>query len=119
MASGESGEVWEIPMTVGSFGPIRIPFGGGGYLRAYPLSLTRALFRSIARENKHVVLYIHPWELDREQPPVRAPLLRRIRHHIGIPRMEGKLVNLLQSMRFGTLAQLLGQYRRVTCPTGP
>jgi polysaccharide deacetylase family protein (PEP-CTERM system associated) len=119
MASGDGGEIWEIPMTVGSIGPIRIPFGGGGYLRAYPLSLTRALFRNIARREKHAVLYIHPWELDREHPPVQAPLLRRVRHHIGIPRMEAKLINLLQSMRFGTVAQLLGQYRRVACPAGP
>jgi polysaccharide deacetylase family protein (PEP-CTERM system associated) len=111
MASNGKGEIWEIPMTVGSIGPIRIPFGGGGYLRAYPLFLTRALLRRIAGKGKHAVLYIHPWELDREHPPIRAPLLRRLRHHVGIPKMEAKLIDLLQSGKFGTLSQLLDQNR--------
>jgi len=105
MCSGEKGEIWEVPMTVGSVGPFRVPFGGGGYLRAYPLRLTKALFRKIERHGRPGIVYLHPWELDPKQPAVQAPLLRRIRHRLGIPKMEGKLIELLKSMRFGTLAQ--------------
>lgn len=107
MASNEEGEIWEIPMAVGSLGPLKIPFGGGGYLRSYPFFLTKALFRNFARKGKPAVIYIHPWELDRNQPVVQAPLFRRLRHHLGISKMERKLTNLLQSMKFGTVAQLL------------
>jgi hypothetical protein len=53
------------------------------------------------------VFYMHPWELDTELPVIRAPLLTRIRHYLGIPQAERKLSSLLPSMRFGTLAQVL------------
>ena len=107
MASNGKMEIWEIPMTGRSVGPLKIPFGGGGYLRAYPFPLTKALFRSHARNGKPAVVYIHPWELDPELPRVPAPLFRRIRHYMGISRMEQKLIGILRTMKFGTLSQML------------
>lgn len=107
MGSGKNGEFWEIPLTVGSIGPFRLPFGGGGYLRAYPLTLTNALFRRLERDGRHGIVYIHPWELDSRHPAIQAPFLRRLRHYIGIPKMREKLIGLLRSMPFGTVAQLL------------
>jgi len=107
VGSDKNGEIWEVPLTVGSLGPFRIPFGGGGYLRAYPLLLTNALFRDLSRKGRHGVVYIHPWELDTDHPAVHAPFFRRLRHHIGIPKMRQKLTHLLRSMRFGTVSQLL------------
>lgn len=107
MADNGDGEIWEIPMAVGSVGRLKIPFGGGGYLRAYPLPLTKALFRRRETEGKPVILYVHPWELDTEQPPVRAPLMRRLRHKLGIANTEKKVVGLLRSLAFGTVAEYL------------
>jgi polysaccharide deacetylase family protein (PEP-CTERM system associated) len=111
MASGEDVEIWEVPLTVGSIGPFRIPFGGGGYLRAYPFPLTKALFRNLGRNGGHGIVYIHPWELDTRHPAVQAPFFRRIRHHIGIPKMKQKLIHLLRSIPFGTVSQLLEAHR--------
>jgi polysaccharide deacetylase family protein (PEP-CTERM system associated) len=107
MAANEKGEIWEVPMTVGSIGPIDIPFGGGGYLRAYPLSLTKAFFRILEKKGRSAILYIHPWELDTDHPPVKAPFLKRLRHFFGIERMERKLTDLLRTKEFGTVAELV------------
>lgn len=107
MGSGKHGEFWEIPLTVGSIGPFRVPFGGGGYLRAYPLTLTNALFRRLERDGRHGIVYIHPWELDSRHPAIQAPFLRRLRHYMGIRKMREKLIGLLRSMPFGTVAELL------------
>jgi polysaccharide deacetylase family protein (PEP-CTERM system associated) len=107
MGSSGTGEIWEVPMAVGSLGPFRIPFGGGGYLRSYPFFLTKALFRRSARKDLPVVLYIHPWEIDTQHPAVQAPFLRRFRHTLGIPNLERKLVALLESVEFGTVGQYL------------
>ena len=107
MASNGNGELWEIPMSVGTIGPFRIPFGGGGYLRLYPLFLTRALFGSLEKEWKSAMLYMHPWELDTAHPHVQAPLFRRLRHYVGIRKMEKKLVTLLQSVKFDTVSKVL------------
>jgi polysaccharide deacetylase family protein (PEP-CTERM system associated) len=107
MAANGKGEIWEVPMSVASFGPFRLPFGGGGYLRLYPLSLTKALFRNREREGRPAILYMHPWELDARQPKVKASLFRRIRHYMGIRNMERKLVSLLETGTFGTVGQYL------------
>jgi len=107
MASGETGVLWEIPLSVGSIGPLRVPFGGGGYLRAYPFPLTKKLFRNSATAGKPVVVYIHPWELDENQPAIRAPILRRLRHRMGISKMEDRLTELLRSLPFGGVARFL------------
>jgi polysaccharide deacetylase family protein (PEP-CTERM system associated) len=107
MEYNANGEIWEVPMSVGAFGPFRIPFGGGGYLRFYPLPLTEALFRCMGEKGKSSILYVHPWELDVAHPHVQAPLSRRLRHYFGIRRMEKKLVILLQSLKFDTASNVL------------
>jgi polysaccharide deacetylase family protein (PEP-CTERM system associated) len=107
MAANGNGEIWEIPMAVWSIGPFRIPFGGGGYLRLYPLFLTKVLFRSQLEKGKPSILYMHPWELDADQPRINAPFLRHLRHYAGIRNMENKLVRLLQSLEFGTVRQYM------------
>lgn len=107
MAANGKGEIWEVPMSVVAIGPFRMPFGGGGYLRLYPLSLTKALFRIRERAGRPAILYMHPWELDARQPKVKAPLLRRLRHYMGIRNMEKKLVSLLETRKFGTVGQYL------------
>ncbi len=98
--------IWEIPLSVASFRFGNIPFGGGGYLRAYPLAITKALFTRCLKSHRFGVVYIHPWEIDEAQPVVPAPLRNRIRHHIGIARMEGKLAELLRSFRFCAVRDL-------------
>ncbi|NJD62428.1 MAG: DUF3473 domain-containing protein [Deltaproteobacteria bacterium] len=107
IASNGTGDLWEVPLAVRSLGPVKIPFGGGGYFRSFPLFLTKAFFRDRAARGKASVFYMHPWELDTELPVVDAPFLTRTRHYLGIPKAERKLASLLPSLRFGTLAQVL------------
>ena len=99
--------LWEIPLSVRRFGPFRIPFGGGGYLRLYPLFITKALFRRHEREGKSVILYVHPWELDSDQPKIDAPFGVRARISFGIDSMEHKLRRLLMEMEFVSLEKFL------------
>jgi polysaccharide deacetylase family protein (PEP-CTERM system associated) len=107
MATSDAGELWEVPLSVGFIGPMKVPFGGGGYLRAYPLFLTKRFLNNIIRNGKPVLLYIHPWELDSRQPAIPAPFFRRLRHRLGISKMEGKLVELFRLLTFGSVTQFL------------
>ncbi len=54
----------EIPPSVASFGPLRVPYGGGFYLRLFPMWMTRWLLARDLRRDKTPILYVHPWELD-------------------------------------------------------
>ena len=107
MAKEGEGEIWELPMSAATFGALRVPFGGGGYLRIYPFAITKAFFRKFERLGKVGMVYVHPWEFDPEQPEIKAPLLRRLRHRLGIAKMEERLTDLLSAMRFRTAAQYL------------
>jgi len=99
--------VWEVPLSVERVAGVNLPFGGGGYLRLYPLFLTKYFFRRVLLIGRPAIVYIHPWEIDREHPRIDMPVLKRIRHFIGIDGMEGKIQNLLRSYSFERMDQFL------------
>jgi polysaccharide deacetylase family protein (PEP-CTERM system associated) len=99
--------IWELPLSVIRIGGANLPFGGGGYLRLYPMSLTKYFFRRLLRDDRPAVVYIHPWEIDREHPRVAMPILKRIRHYVGISGMEEKVRELLRSFPFGRMDEFI------------
>ena len=56
----------ELPVPVARFGPFKIPFSGGVYLRYLPLTLYRFLLRRAPFQG--LWLYCHPYEFDPEEP---------------------------------------------------
>ena len=40
------------------------------------------------------MIYVHPWEIDADQPRIAAPLLSRFRHYYGLKSLEAKLGRL-------------------------
>ena len=72
----EGRSIREFPMTTIQAGPVRLPLSGGAYLRFFPPALFRWGFRRLIAAGEPVVLYVHPWEVDPDQPVVdRHPLL--------------------------------------------
>ena len=66
LKSGRS--IYEIPAsTVKIFGK-NMPVCGGGYLRHSPYWYTAKMIRKLNDEKMPGVVYIHPWELDENQP---------------------------------------------------
>ncbi len=59
------------------------------------------------REAQPAVVYLHPWELDPEQPRLPAGKLSRFRHYTNLHRMEERFVRLLQDFSFGTMSEVL------------
>jgi hypothetical protein len=54
------------------------------------------------------MFYIHPWEVDPNQPRLRhGSYLTRFRHYVGLAATEQKLVQLLAQFRFGRLSDVL------------
>ena len=99
--------IWEIPLSVERVGFINVPFGGGGYLRLFPMSLTKYFFRRMLRIGRPAIVYVHPWEIDRDHPLIAMPFLRRIRHYVGISGMEEKVRDLVHSFPFGRMDEFL------------
>ena len=88
----------------------RIPVGGGGYLRLFPLALLRRGLRQQEARGFPGCIYLHPWEVDPDQP--RQPLggLRGFRHYVNLGKTLAKLDRLLGDFRFTTVSGALGQF---------
>jgi polysaccharide deacetylase family protein (PEP-CTERM system associated) len=97
-----AGTIIEYPMTTFSIGVgPNFPVGGGGYLRIFPYWYTRLGMRRARQEGLPVISYVHPWEVDPEQPRLSGRLPSRIRHYTNLGKMARRLTNLIESDRFG------------------
>jgi polysaccharide deacetylase family protein (PEP-CTERM system associated) len=100
----------EFPPLTLSCGGARIPLGGGGYMRLLPGWLLRAALRRRAAQGRPVMLYLHPWELDPDQPALPAGRLSRWRHRVNLHTTAAKLEALLQRFRFEPAGDILRDY---------
>lgn len=105
----ESGRmIWEFPGTVQSLWGWRAPVGGGGYFRLYPYQMSAAMLRRTNRDARQpFMFYVHPWELDPEQPRLPGPWLRRMRHRVNLSATERRLERLLSEFSFGAMSDVL------------
>ena len=102
------GPIVEFPMSTLDLGGVRAPFGGGAYLRLLPYRYTLWGIRYVNdRENRPVCVYLHPWELDADQPRMSGSLSAKVRHYFGLGGTETKLKRLLGSLEFCTLGALI------------
>jgi polysaccharide deacetylase family protein (PEP-CTERM system associated) len=90
--------ILEIPVT---------PWLGGGYFRLLPGFLSGWILKWANWRGRPAVFYIHPWELDPEQPRIRLPLVRYFRHYVGLSGTKMNLERLLSSFRFGSAEEVL------------
>jgi len=88
----------------------RFPAATGAYLRLLPLAATRLAIEQNLRHEIHVVVNIHPWELDVDQPRREVSPWTALRHYGGLRGLRGKLARLLESFRFGPLRDMHAQY---------
>ncbi|WP_417457259.1 XrtA system polysaccharide deacetylase [Kordiimonas sp.] len=90
------GRILEAPMTVCKMLGRSLPGSGGGYFRLLPYALGHHLLSAGAKQNRAPgIFYMHPWEVDPDQPyRDDAPLLSRFRHYTGQAALPKKLERL-------------------------
>ena len=113
----DSGSIVEAPASAAKWGLLNVPVAGGGYFRILPYGWTRWGIARINRdESRAAIFYIHPWEIDPEQPRLRAGLLSRFRHYRHLDQTESRLEQLLHDFRFGTMRSLLATLLSESAP---
>ena len=101
-------ELIEFPMTTARLGGRNLPLGGGAYLRILPYAYMRWGMRRVNREGHPAVVYLHPWELDPEQPRLKSRGKRGFStHYVNLHSMEDKLRRLLSDFRFAPVREVL------------
>jgi polysaccharide deacetylase family protein (PEP-CTERM system associated) len=104
----EHGTIIEVPGSTVRVGPYNIPIGGGGYFRILPYWWTkRGIARLNREEQRPAVFYLHPWEIDPDQPKLTTSALGRFRHYRNLDDTEARLRQLLCDFEFAPMEQVM------------
>lgn len=102
---------FELPVSNLRFGGLVLPLGGGGYFRLVPPILFRMGVQFILKQQKAYLFYLHPWEVDPDQPRVsQIPSFFRIRHYVRLDKTLKNFSSLLRGLkacRFVTCSEYL------------
>ena len=105
---GGGGELAEFPPSTIRLLKQQIPIGGGGYFRMFPYWLTRWGLRAINnRSSKPFSFYMHPWEIDTDQPRVGVRWKSRFRHYTNLHQFEPRLRRLLSEFDFTSMRSII------------
>lgn len=98
----------EIPISTTTVFGSKVPCGGGGYFRLFPYPLSRWALRRVNRQDRQpCVFYLHPWEVDPDQPRIpHLPIKSRIRHYLNLSRTENRLTALLSDFSWSRMDQV-------------
>lgn len=103
-----AGEIIEFPASTVRLLGRNWPVAGGGYFRLLPYGLTS---RAVRRINTHdaapAIVYLHPWELDTEQPRLPASRTARFRQYTNLGRTQARVERLLREFRFAPIREAL------------
>jgi polysaccharide deacetylase family protein (PEP-CTERM system associated) len=106
-----AGSLIEAPVSTTRVGGVNLPIAGGGYFRLLPYAWTRwGIGRVNRREGRPAIFYLHPWEVDPEQPRLRASRLSRFRHYRNLDQTEPRLGRLLRDFQFAPLGTMLSRF---------
>ena len=108
----QTGTIAEFPLATARVAGFSVPAAGGGYLRQLPFALIQRAFRQAEARTQAATFYMHPWEIDADQPRVRVDLITRVRHYRGLKRTLGRVDRLLSDFRFGPIGPSLGDRRQ-------
>lgn len=97
----------EFPMTTLRVLGRNLGASGGGYLRIFPPAVLNLAFRRANAAGQPAVLYVHPWEVDPDQPRIPVRGLGRFTHYANLRGTMDRLRNLLRAFEFGTMDEVL------------
>jgi polysaccharide deacetylase family protein (PEP-CTERM system associated) len=107
-----AGTLIEVPGSTTRAGSLNLPVAGGGYFRILPYWWTRwGISRVNELEHRPAVFYLHPWEIDPDQPRLKTGRLGRFRHYRNLAETEARLRQLLTDFRFDTMQALVASVR--------
>jgi polysaccharide deacetylase family protein (PEP-CTERM system associated) len=101
------GEITEFPMSTVMLLGRRLPVAGGGYFRLFPYRVTRRAIARINGERQPAMVYLHPWEIDPDQPRLPVGPLTRFRHLVNVGKTESRLRRLIAELSFAPASEVL------------
>jgi polysaccharide deacetylase family protein (PEP-CTERM system associated) len=112
--NGES--IVEFPMTVLDSPFTALSCFGGGYFRLFPSSWFKVAADFIQKKNRNLIFYIHPRDIDTEQPKMDLPVSRRFKSYVNVSNTLSKIDKVLDHLDFSNFKDLLANTDVVSLP---
>lgn len=87
----QNGHLLEVPSSVVVILSHRISFFGGGYLRLAIKPMIRWGLKRLQAAGQPLVVYVHPREIDPDQPRLPLPAIRRFKSYVRLKSTLSKL----------------------------
>jgi peptidoglycan-N-acetylglucosamine deacetylase len=104
------GALWEVPPLVAQTPWINLPAGGGWGLRVLPQAWIAACVRRRQRRGQPAVFFVHPREMDRDNPKIRLPWLKQCVVSARLRATQTSLLWLLKRWSFTSISTYLLKY---------
>lgn len=101
----------EFPISTVRWMGWKLGFSGGAYFRLLPYPVVARCIRRLNAAGRSAMVYLHPWELDPDQPRLPLPWPLRLRCYGNLERTEGKLRRLLRDFEFAPVEAHLDRGR--------
>ncbi len=103
----EDRNFYEFPPSTLCLGGVNFPVAGGGYLRLLPFCYTKWGINQLNQNGHPAMVYLHPWEIDPEQPRLGLTGPAGRRHYHNIDKTLPRLKCLLKKFRFAPVKKVL------------
>lgn len=110
--SHDSTSFIEFPISVTKVLGRPLCFFGGGYLRLFPYFLIKKMALKVLKENRPVVFYIHPREIDPDHPRLPMNLKRRFKSYVNLTTTEHKINKILDTFSIVSFEQYISKHSR-------
>lgn len=100
------GVLVEFPVAVGTFGGIRLPVGGGFYLRALPYALFAGTLDRIL-DHRPFALYLHPREAVPEKGRLRLDPMNAMITYVNLHTVVDKMERLFKRYQFVPMREIV------------
>ncbi len=98
----------EFPPSTAALLGTRVPFGGGGYFRLYPLAITKLLMAHTNRRGQPCMFYIHPYEMGPILPRIAGlPWHRVVRHYHNCAHGLWRFQDIARGFAFSPAVEIL------------
>jgi polysaccharide deacetylase family protein (PEP-CTERM system associated) len=114
-----AGTIVEVPASTTRLGPINVPVAGGGYFRLLPYAFTRWGIARLNHAGERAIFYLHPWEIDPDQPRLPVSRATAWRHYSNLDDTLARLERLTRDFAFDTVLTMLETQPVVAMPAKP
>jgi polysaccharide deacetylase family protein (PEP-CTERM system associated) len=104
-----AGTIAEFPITAVRVLGMPMCFFGGGYLRLSPYPLIRSMGRQAESEGRPVIFYVHPREIDPDQPRLALSRRRAFTCYVNLKTTRPKIKHILRDFQVTSFDKYLAQ----------